>query len=52
MSMIESGGAYSATPPQQAASVRAQILATEQWSLLAAGSTTWSEIMSRIVIPT
>jgi hypothetical protein len=50
MSMIESGGAHSATPPQQAASVRAQILATEHWSLLAARSMTWSEIMSRIVI--
>ena len=32
------------------ASVRAQILATEHWSLLATRSMTWSEVMSRIVI--
>jgi hypothetical protein len=32
------------------ASVRAQILATEHWSLLATRSTTWSEVMSRISI--
>jgi hypothetical protein len=50
MSMPESGSAHSATPPQQAASVRAQILATEHWSLLATRSMTWSEVMSRIVI--
>lgn len=31
-------------------SVRAQILATEHWGLLAARSTTWSEVMSRITI--
>jgi hypothetical protein len=36
------------TPPP--ASVRAQILATEHWSLLATRSMTWSEIMSRITI--
>jgi hypothetical protein len=30
--------------------VRAQILATEHWSLLATRSMTWSEIMSRITI--
>lgn len=30
--------------------VRAQILATEHWSLLAARSMTWSEVMSRITI--
>jgi hypothetical protein len=30
--------------------VRAQILATEHWSLLATRSQTWSEIMNRIVI--
>ena len=30
--------------------VRAQILATEHWSLLATRSTTWSEVMSRITI--
>jgi hypothetical protein len=32
------------------AAVRAQILATEHWSLLAARSMTWSEVMSRITI--
>ena len=32
------------------ASLRAQILATEHWSLLATRSMTWSEVMSRIVI--
>lgn len=31
-------------------SVRAQILATEHWSLLATRSMTWAEVMSRIVI--
>lgn len=31
-------------------SVRAQILATEHWSLLATRSMTWSEVMSRITI--
>jgi hypothetical protein len=30
--------------------MRAQILATEHWSLLATRSMTWSEVMSRIVI--
>lgn len=30
--------------------VRAQLLATEHWSLLATRSTTWSEVMSRITI--
>jgi hypothetical protein len=48
--MPESGSAHTATPPQQAVSVRAQILATEHWSLLATRSMTWSEVMSRIVI--
>ena len=33
-----------------APAVRAQILATEHWSLLATRGTTWSEIMSRITI--
>jgi hypothetical protein len=32
------------------ASVRAQLLATEHWSLLATRSVTWSEVMSRITI--
>src|SRR3712207_5733276 len=31
-------------------SVRAQLLATEHWSLLATRSMTWSEVMSRITI--
>jgi hypothetical protein len=48
-SMPESG-AHAATPPGQGPSVRAQILATEHWSLLATRSMTWSEVMSRIVI--
>jgi hypothetical protein len=38
------GGA--STPP----ALRAQLLATEHWSLLATRSMTWSEIMSRITI--
>ncbi|NNM47374.1 hypothetical protein [Knoellia koreensis] len=33
-----------------AAAVRAQILATEHWSLLATRSMTWGEVMSRITI--
>ena len=37
------------TPPVPAA-VRAQILATEHWSLLATRSMIWSEVMSRITI--
>jgi hypothetical protein len=36
----------SALPP----AVRAQILATEHWSLLATRSQTWAEVMSRISI--
>jgi hypothetical protein len=44
------GTPHGPTPPQQPASVRAQILATEHWSLLATRSMTWSEVMSRIVI--
>jgi hypothetical protein len=36
--------------PSVPAAVRAQILATEHWSLLAARSMTWSEVMSRITI--
>jgi hypothetical protein len=40
-----------APPPQGLpAGVRAQILATEHWSLLATRSMTWSEVMSRITI--
>ncbi len=44
------------TPPagdradQAPDSVRAQLLATEHWSLLATRSMTWSEVMSRITI--
>jgi hypothetical protein len=38
------------TDPPVPAAVRAQILATEHWSLLATRSTTWSEVMSRITI--
>jgi hypothetical protein len=49
MTMPESGG-HAATPPSHGPSVRAQILATEHWSLLATRSMTWSEVMSRIVI--
>ncbi len=36
-------------PPTVAAAVRAQLLATEHWSLLATRSQTWSEVMSRIM---
>ena len=40
-----------ATPAQPVPpSVRAQVLATEHWSLLATRSMTWSEVMSRITI--
>ena len=35
---------------QVTAGVRAQLLATEHWSLLATRSTTWAEVMSRITI--
>jgi hypothetical protein len=34
-------------PPVAAAPLRAQILATEHWSLLATRSMTWNEIFSR-----
>jgi hypothetical protein len=50
MSTPQAGTAHGATPPQPPASVRAQILATEHWSLLATRSMTWTEVMSRIVI--
>ena len=50
MSMPEPGAAHAVLPPTPVASVRAQILATEHWSLLATRSMTWSEVMSRIVI--
>ncbi len=50
MSTTEAGIPHAATPPQQPGSLRAQILATEHWSLLATRSMTWSEVMSRIVI--
>ena len=50
MSTFDTGSSRGSTPPQPAASVRAQILATEHWSLLATRSMTWSEVMSRIVI--
>lgn len=36
--------------PQLASPVRAQLLATEHWSLLAARGMTWSEVMSRISV--
>src|SRR5215203_3380490 len=49
MTTPEPGG-HAATPPSLGPSVRAQILATEHWSLLATRSMTWSEVMSRIVI--
>jgi hypothetical protein len=37
-------------PDEVPAGVRAQLLATEHWSLLATRATTWSEVMSRITI--
>ena len=43
-------GSPGGEPPAYSASVRAQILATEHWSLLGTRSTTWSEVMSRITI--
>ena len=36
--------------PALASPVRAQLLATEHWSLLAARGMTWSEVMSRIAV--
>jgi hypothetical protein len=36
-------------PPSASWGVRAQLLATEHWSLLATRSQTWSEVMSRIM---
>ena len=39
-----------ASPPDVPPAVRAQLLATEHWSLLATRGTTWSEVMSRISI--
>ena len=50
MSIPDTGSSRGSAPAQPAASVRAQILATEHWSLLATRSMTWSEVMSRIVI--
>lgn len=50
MTMPESSAGHHARPPVQTAPIRAQILATEHWSLLATRSMTWSEVMSRIVI--
>ena len=49
MSTADSGAPHGVTPPQPPVAVRAQILATEHWSLLATRSMTWSEVMSRIV---
>jgi hypothetical protein len=48
--MSEVPPAAAARPTSAQPSVRAQILATEHWSLLATRSMTWSEVMSRIVI--
>src|SRR4051794_39265608 len=42
--LLDPESSSSATP------VRAQLLATEHWSLLAARGTTWSEVMSRIAV--
>ena len=50
MGTPEAGTPHGSPPSQQATSVRAQLLATEHWSLLATRSMTWSEVMSRIVI--
>ena len=40
----------SLTKPEAAPAIRAQLLATEHWSLLATRGMTWSEVMSRISI--
>ena len=40
----------SLTKPEAAPAIRAQLLATEHWSLLATRGVTWSEVMSRISI--
>ncbi len=50
MSTTDAGIPHGPPSPHQSASVRAQILATEHWSLLATRSMTWAEVMSRIVI--
>ena len=42
--LLEPESSSSATP------VRAQLLATEHWSLLAARGMTWSEVMGRITV--
>ena len=51
---MSSGGspteAQSTEPSAVPASVRAQLLATEHWGLLATRGLTWSEVMSRITI--
>ncbi len=44
MTLVDVGPSRVATP------VRAQLLATEHWSLLAARGMTWSEVMSRISV--
>ncbi|GAA2722402.1 hypothetical protein [Cellulomonas aerilata] len=46
----QDGVAAPAAGGSAAPAVRAQLLATEHWSLLATRSTTWSEVMSRISI--
>jgi hypothetical protein len=47
---VAAAAAHEAAATQVPVSVRAQLLATEHWSLLATRSMTWSEVMSRISI--
>jgi len=49
-SELPAAGFHPPTPAAAPAGVRAQLLATEHWSLLATRSMTWSEVMSRITI--
>ena len=49
-SELPAAGFHPPTPLPAPTGVRAQLLATEHWSLLATRSMTWSEVMSRITI--
>jgi hypothetical protein len=48
--VVTGASADGTTPAMAPPGVRAQILATEHWSLLASRSMIWSEVMSRITI--
>ena len=50
MSAIDPPELVASAHAEPSAAVRAQLLATEHWSLLATRGLTWSEVMSRISI--